>query len=212
MGRHIFGKIVCLENFYGGFVMNNSTSKFAVVAGLLLSVAAYGMSPLTDGVNLMSLYPGIILIGLIATACMTAFLYLVHYLRIAEADMFTAIGSLVTPVLKNAFSLGLYIQIVAGMIFAALYLVGASYFGFHTGFDFLCFGAAVGLAHGVVFSLVMVILVAEHHPVERFRRVGFGVVAAHGLAHVIFGLSLGAAAAAIQPNLDALAVFGTWIS
>jgi hypothetical protein len=49
----------------------------------------------------------------------------------------------------------------------------------------------IGIFHGVVFSFLLVILVAEHHPLEQFREAGSEVAIAHLAGHIIYGLILG---------------------
>ena len=62
---------------------------------------------------------GIALIaGILGTACMTLFLQIITKLGIANADMVRAIGSLFTKTLKSAFSFGITLHMVSGIIFA----------------------------------------------------------------------------------------------
>jgi hypothetical protein len=49
----------------------------------------------------------------------------------------------------------------------------------------------IGLFHGVAFAFVLVISVAEHHPLEQFRDAGFEVAIAHLAGHIIYGLIVG---------------------
>lgn len=161
----------------------------------------------------MSTYGTIIVVGIIATAIMTLFLYLVRAIKIADVDMLAAIGTLVTGN-DNSKSrqIGLAFHVVAGIFFTFIYLCIAGALGFEPGRDFIYFGAIVGFAHGLVFSFVMTILVAEHHPIIRFREKGFTVVAAHAVAHIIFGLAIGFFATALDLHLDGLKFFGSAVS
>lgn len=159
----------------------------------------------------MELYLTIAVIGIIATAIMTLFLYMTRALTKAHVDMILAIGTLFTHDMKRAYRIGLTIHFIAGIVFAFIYLGLASYFGFNSKFDFLVFGSIIGLAHGTVISILMVVLVAEHHPLAQFREAGFRVVAAQGLAHVIYGFSIGATTAMLHPNLELMPIFGTGI-
>lgn len=160
----------------------------------------------------MSVFATIALIGVIATTVMTLFLYLIHALEFADLDMLTAIGSYFTRSTRNGFFLGLIVHLVAGITFTFIYMYAASYFGFNTPTEFLMFCSFLGFAHGLAFSFIVVVLVAEHHPLERFRRKGFTVVAAHGLAHIIFGTTIGLTAAWLEPNLESMKIFATGIS
>ena len=157
----------------------------------------------------MSTYGSIMIVGILATSIMTLFLYLVRALKIADTDMLSAIGTLVTRNTEhNSRAIGLIIHAIAGIIFAFVYLIAAASLGFEPGRDFIYFGTIIGFAHGVIFSMVMTILVAEHHPIERFREKGFSVVAAHAIAHIIYGFSIGAIATLMDLHLDTLKFFG----
>lgn len=161
----------------------------------------------------MSTYGSIIVVGLLATAIMTLFLYLIRAIKIADTDMLSAVGTLVTRDNENhSRSIGLVIHLIAGVAFAFIYLIAAASLGFEPGRDFIYFGTIIGFAHGVVFSIVMAVLVAEHHPIERFREKGFTVVAAHAVAHIIYGFSIGAIATLMDLHLDALHFFGNGAS
>jgi hypothetical protein len=48
----------------------------------------------------------------------------------------------------------------------------------------------LGLAHGFVFSFVMVIL-GEHHPVDKFQNVSLQVAIVHFFAHIVCGVLIG---------------------
>ena len=48
-------------------------------------------------------------------------------------------------------------------------------------------GLFTGFAQGLVVSLSLVVLIAEHHPQKSFRKAGFGVAIAHLLAHIVYG-------------------------
>jgi hypothetical protein len=52
-----------------------------------------------------------------------------------------------------------------------------------------------------VVSLLLVIVVAEHHPLERFREAGFRVGVTHVAAHVVYGLVLGIAVSVFELHL-----------
>lgn len=157
----------------------------------------------------MSTYGSIIIVGLLATSIMTLFLYLVRAVKIADTDMLSAVGTLLTKNTEHhSRAIGLAIHLIAGVIFAFIYLVAAASLGFEPGRDFIYFGTIIGFSHGVIFSIIMTVLVAEHHPIARFREKGFSVVAAHAVAHIIYGFSIGVIATLMDLHLDALKFFG----
>jgi hypothetical protein len=43
-----------------------------------------------------------------------------------------------------------------------------------------------------VVSLLLVVIIAEHHPLERFQQAGLPVAITHIAAHLVYGLVFGA--------------------
>ena len=149
----------------------------------------------------------IVLIGLIATTNMTIFLYLVHALKISKTNMLDALGILFVEDAKKARRLGMVVHYFMGVSFTFLYMWAANYIGFSTKDDFMNFGIALGILHGVAFSSLLVVVVTEHHPLEEYRKHGFAVVLAYGIAHVIYGISIGGTAIWLDPNFEFLKLF-----
>jgi hypothetical protein len=135
---------------------------------------------------------GTILAGLAGTTLMTLVLTFIHSAGWANADMIRALGSLVTRRYENALLPGLVIHFSAGVFFAFPYTIIIRGTGIEHGLAMPGLGLLLGLFHGVVMSYVMLALVAETHPVERFRDPGFEVAAAHLVAHIAYGLGVGA--------------------
>ena len=52
----------------------------------------------------------------------------------------------------------------------------------------------IGFVHGFAVGFLIVALVADKHPVKRYREAGFEVAAAHVLGHVAYGAGLGVTA------------------
>lgn len=139
----------------------------------------------------MDYFFGVILSGFLATLAMTVALYFVHWSKLANGDMIRAIGSFFTNNMRQAFLIGLGLHFSVGIIIAFIYFKLFSIFDFKTEVGYLTGGSLMGLAHGFVVSFIMIIMVAEHHPSERYRRVGFPVALLHMLAHVVYGVTLG---------------------
>lgn len=130
------------------------------------------------------------LVGLLATSVMTAFLYFIHWAGFANGDMVRAIGSAITKRYDGSLWTGLAVHYVTGIIFAAIYvyilaLVPPLSDG-HV-IKIAGLGALLGFVHGLVVSMGLVVVVAEHHPMEQFRRAGVGVALLHLAAHVVYG-------------------------
>ncbi|MEM7008153.1 MAG: hypothetical protein AAF462_03380 [Thermodesulfobacteriota bacterium] len=129
--------------------------------------------------------------GLIATGLMSLLLTFITRSKFANADMVRAIGSLYTGSYENALVPGLVIQFSSGIIFAFLYFMVMNFFFTPTLLSGILGGLIIGLAHGIIVAFALVITVAEHHPVEKFRQAGLTVASSHIAGHVIFGLTVG---------------------
>ena len=135
---------------------------------------------------------GTIVAGLVGTALMTAVLTFIHTSGWANADMIRALGSLVTRRYENSVLPGLAIHFSVGTVFAFPYAIILRGTGVDHALAMPGLGVLLGLFHGVVMSYAMLAMVAENHPVERFRNPGFEVAAAHLVAHIAYGLGVGA--------------------
>ncbi|MGE5353641.1 MAG: hypothetical protein ACM3P0_16260 [Acidobacteriota bacterium] len=139
--------------------------------------------------------PGIIITGIIsgavATAVMTLFLEAVTRSGLAHADMVKAIGSMVTKSAHNAFKTGIIIHFAWGIFFGVCYTFILAMFNIHMIAYTTAVGASIGFVHGFAVSLMLVVVVAEHHPLEKYRNPGIQVAVAHFVAHVLYGLVVG---------------------
>ncbi len=131
--------------------------------------------------------------GIAGTTAMTLVMGLIHGFGWANADMVRAIGTLYTRKEDNAFSVGLSVHYGAGILFAFLYAV-ALYFApiqSPTAFSTVLVCILISFFHGLVVSMLLAIEVAEHHPLEKFRKAGAGVVFSHLIGHIFYGLFVG---------------------
>ena len=144
-----------------------------------------------------------ILTGVLATLGMTTFLYLSHAAGFANGDMVRAIGSAITRREENSLIPGLITHFFFGVVFSALYVFllsmvpEAAIEGPDRTLRLVVLGAMMGFVQGLVVSIGLVIVVAEHHPVERFREAGVNVALIHLIAHVIFGAIVGLVSASL---------------
>jgi hypothetical protein len=127
-----------------------------------------------------------VLAGIIGTAGMSIVLWGVSQTGIANAAMIRAIGSMFTRSYEGSFGPGLVVHFVAGVIIAFIYVALISLLA-----GTIAYGGMIGLAHGIAFGFLLVVAVAEHHPLERFRRAGLEVAIAHLIGHVIYGVLVG---------------------
>jgi len=134
----------------------------------------------------------IILSGILGTCGMSLVMWLINRSGLANADMIRAVGSIYTRSYENALLPGIIMHFTAGIIFAFLYVVFLSIFSLGSVGAYIGMGAMTGVFHGLVVSFLIVVLVAEHHPIEQFQKAGAEVAVAHLFGHIIYGLIVGA--------------------
>ena len=133
-----------------------------------------------------------IIAGVVGTTAMSLLLWALTGSGLARAPMITAIGSMMTGTTNNAFVPGLIIHYIVGILIAFVYALLISMFSPMTLAAYIAEGGMIGVFHGVAFGFILVISVAEHHPLEEFREAGLQVAVAHFAGHVIYGLFVGA--------------------
>jgi hypothetical protein len=134
-----------------------------------------------------------VIIGLVATMGMTAFLWIVKKISIYDVDMVRAIGSYLTRNEKNALIPGILLHFTSGVIFSFAYII---LFNILPVIDprpylYISFGGLLGFVHGLVMAVVLVFLIAETHPLPKYKKASFAVAVFHFLAHIIYGLLIG---------------------
>jgi len=133
-----------------------------------------------------------IIAGIVGTSGMTFSMYLMNKTGIANAKMVIAIGSILTKTRENAMRVGLIIHYTSGVFFGMVYTILFYVYGVTGVISTLGIGFFIGCIHGFVMTFILVIAVAEHHPLEEFREAGFAVAFAHFVGHMIYGALVGA--------------------
>jgi len=139
----------------------------------------------------MSTFLITVLAGLIATSGMSILMWAITRSGVADADMIRAIGTIFTRSERSTFTVGLVTHYIVGVIIAFAYVALISVIGYSSVAGAIGLGFLISVAHGVAFGFVLVIAVAEHHPMERFRKAGMEVAVAHFAGHVVYGLLIG---------------------
>jgi hypothetical protein len=93
-----------------------------------------------------------IIAGSIATAGITAFMWLVNKSGLANADMVRAVGSLFTRSREDALKIGLIIHFLAGIIISTFYLLVLTMLPLTTPLETVAVGGIIGFIHGFAFS------------------------------------------------------------
>jgi hypothetical protein len=146
----------------------------------------------------------VIIAGVVGTSLMTGVMWFIHRAGWANADMIRALGSLVIRRYERSLPPGLLLHFAAGCVFALPYLLIVRSVATGNLAEIVAVTVAIGLFHGAAMSFILMALVAESHPVERFRTAGVDVAAAHLAGHVAYGLGVGLAAGLIGPRLGGL--------
>lgn len=129
--------------------------------------------------------------GVIATIIMSLFLAFVHRKGIADTDMVRALGSVFTGEEEGALLVGTTVHATSGIFFAFIYSLLLAFGPVFTDIGVIMVCSAAGFFHGLVMTMLLVIAVAEHHPIKKYRKVGIDITISYLFAHVIYGLSLG---------------------
>lgn len=133
--------------------------------------------------------------GLTGTIVMTVFLLLPRWMGWGKIDVIRAAGALVLGMREGAFLLGLTIHSLMGIGFAFVY-AGLLAFS-HLPLNGLT-GMMLGSIHGVIVMLLVSIVIMEHHPVARYHERGPVTGLAQLVAHMLYGLTVGIVAAAMN--------------
>lgn len=136
--------------------------------------------------------------GLVGATSMSLVMAVIHATGYANADMIRALGSLLTRKPEGSFATGLGLHLLSGMLFAIPYTVVLGGMPEKSLLMSAGLGGLLGLAHGLVMSLVLLGVVTERHPLERFRGAGFEVAIAHIAGHVAYGIGVGLVAHALS--------------
>ncbi len=129
--------------------------------------------------------------GLAGSAAMDGVMHLITRSGVTPAPMTTALGSLFTRSLETASLVGWFIHGVSGVAFAMLYTLLFLAFGLEAALACLVAGLGIGFLHGIVVSIMLVMVVSEHHPIEAFRNAGIEVGVAHLAGHLAYGATVG---------------------
>ncbi len=137
--------------------------------------------------------------GVLGAAAMEATMALIARFGWARGNMIVALGSLVTRERFGAARVGAVVHTISALVFSALYLglmlrVGASGLS-----ATLMLGSGIGFLHGMVVSLLLMWIVAEHHPLAEFRDADLAIGLSHLAGHVAFGAMVGIVAGVALP-------------
>lgn len=131
------------------------------------------------------------LAGLAGALAMTTVMRLMSRTRIGAGDMIVAVGGLLTRSRENARMVGVILHGISAIFFGVLYsvlLVALELDHWPAG---LLAGMGMGIFHGLVVSLSLVWVVAEHHPLPEFQEASPAIFLEHFAGHVAYGTVVG---------------------
>ena len=131
--------------------------------------------------------------GLLGGLAMELAMWLSSRLGLAKGDMILALGSLLTKTRENAYRVGLFVHVTAAMGFGLAYTLLMLTLGYTHLPTSLMLGLGLGALHGLLVSLGLVWVVADHHPLAEFKDADLLVGLSHFVGHVAFGAVVGLA-------------------
>lgn len=139
-----------------------------------------------------SLYIAVpLLLGLIATWFMDIVMNALTRAGLAHPQMAMALGTLFTRSRQYAKQVGTTVHFIAGIGFAFFYCALLRTLPADAFKMIPLVAGFLGFVQGFVVSFLLVIGVAEFHPIPHFRHIGFHTALAYVLGHCIYGLTLG---------------------
>ena len=125
-----------------------------------------------------------LLAGLLGTAAMSFLLLSPAWLGLPRVDLVRAMGSYITGNRETAFTPGIVLHFLVGILFGYVY-----YWGYRFALVPLTplSGLAGGAVHGTLIMLFVSIAVLEHHPDKRYQRRGPMTGFAQLLGHIVYG-------------------------
>ena len=125
--------------------------------------------------------------GIIGGLAMELAMWLIGRAGHVKGDMILALGSLLSKTRDNAYRVGLVIHVTAAVGFALVYALLMVTLGYTHMPMSLMLGLGVGVMHGLLVSLMLVWVVADHHPLEEFKEADLLVGLSHFAGHVAYG-------------------------
>lgn len=134
--------------------------------------------------------------GIAGTTAMLFFLHLLAYGRAIESRLPLALGAVALRKMEGALGTGLAMHYAFGITFGFIYTNLIVMTEPESKAAVIGMAMAFGLVHGI-FATMFMIGMAERHPLKQFRESPVISSLAHGVAHLVYGLSVGITIAAL---------------
>lgn len=125
--------------------------------------------------------------GGLGAAAMEGVMWLFSRSAWAKGSMIVALGSLFTRSHANAARVGLILHAMSALVFATAYALLMLVLQAANLPLSLAVGLGAGLLQGVLVSLALVWVVADHHPLPEYQEADLAIGLSHLLGHVAFG-------------------------
>ena len=132
-----------------------------------------------------------LLAGALGGVAMELVMWIIARAGRVKGDMILALGSLLTKRREHARRVGLIVHGAGALGFGMLYSLLMVTLGLTQMPISMMLGLGVGVLHGLLFSLMLVWVVADHHPLEEFKEADLLVGLCHLAGHAAFGLVAG---------------------
>lgn len=132
-----------------------------------------------------------LLAGALGGVAMELAMWTIARIAKSKGDMILALGSLLTKRREHAHRVGLFVHGAAALGFGMLYSLLLVTLGLTAMPISMMLGLGVGVLHGLIFSLMLVWVVADHHPLEEFKDADLLVGLCHLAGHAAFGAMAG---------------------
>lgn len=129
--------------------------------------------------------------GVLGGLAMEVAMWLIGRAAKVKGDMILALGSLITKRRDGAYRVGFLVHATSAFGFALVYALLMVRLGYTDLPVSAMLGLGVGVFHGLLVSLMLVWVVAEHHPLEEFKEADLLVGLSHLAGHVAFGGMVG---------------------
>jgi len=104
-----------------------------------------------------------------------------------EVDMLQALGSFFTGKKESATRNGVLIHLWSGTAFGLVYGLLFAATGLTSLPQVFLLGLGFGFLHGLGMAYVLMIYMAEKHPLEEYRNVSLIIGAIHLVGHIVYG-------------------------
>lgn len=140
-----------------------------------------------SAVSIVHFYVTVIIAGLLGATAMQSTMWLISRAGWAKGNMVVALGGLFTRSRASAGRVGAILHAIWAMIFSILYALVIERTHATAISEIFALGLGIGFFHGMIVSIMLVYVVAEHHPLEEFKEADLAIGLSHLVGHVVFG-------------------------